>query len=194
MEQEKNEKVIAMYQAVWELIDEGCDIHKVKVSDITSRAGIGKGTAYEYFKSKDELLTKAMQYDYQRYCRSLECRLKEQQSFEEAFYTCFSWLEENTSHRRFAMQFFKEHKGTLEQEDPPPCDWKQYERTVGKLIELGKKEGLIRKELSFHLAALQVIAQIFGYFIYQESGQYQDKEELCQAREFFYENLVKSLR
>ena len=52
MENEKNKKVMAMYQAVWKLLDEGKDLHKLKVSDITECAGIGKGTAYEYFRSK----------------------------------------------------------------------------------------------------------------------------------------------
>ena len=45
MEIERNEKVLAMYRAVWQLLDEGRDLHKLKVSDITECAGIGKGTA-----------------------------------------------------------------------------------------------------------------------------------------------------
>ena len=40
-------KVLAMYGAVIDLINEGCDINTLKVADITTRAGIGKGTAYE---------------------------------------------------------------------------------------------------------------------------------------------------
>ena len=45
------QKVLALYQAVIEFINEGCDINTLKVADITGRAGIGKGTAYEYFSS-----------------------------------------------------------------------------------------------------------------------------------------------
>ena len=42
-----SQKVLAMYQAVIEFINEGCDINTLKVADITGRAGIGKvPTAY----------------------------------------------------------------------------------------------------------------------------------------------------
>ena len=51
-ENELKPKVRALYEAVLELLNENADISTMKVSDITSRAGIGKGTAYDYFKSK----------------------------------------------------------------------------------------------------------------------------------------------
>ena len=51
------QKVLALYQAVIEFINEGCDINTLKVADITGRAGIGKGTAYEYFSSKEEIIS-----------------------------------------------------------------------------------------------------------------------------------------
>lgn len=36
-----SQKVLAMYQAVIEFINEGCDINTLKVADITGRAGCG---------------------------------------------------------------------------------------------------------------------------------------------------------
>ena len=57
------EKVLLMYQAVSELLRNQNDIAKIKVADITSRAGIGKGTAYEYFSSKEELIANALMHD-----------------------------------------------------------------------------------------------------------------------------------
>ena len=41
-----SEKELLLYQAVIELLDEGMEVHQIKVSDITNRAGVGKGTAY----------------------------------------------------------------------------------------------------------------------------------------------------
>ena len=40
-----SEKELLLYQAVIELLDEGMEVHQIKVSDITNRAGVGKGTA-----------------------------------------------------------------------------------------------------------------------------------------------------
>ena len=44
-------KVLLMYQAVLQFMEEGADVASIRVSSITERAGIGKGTAYEYFDS-----------------------------------------------------------------------------------------------------------------------------------------------
>ena len=54
---EPSEKVQKMYEAISELVQEKKDIASLKVSEITSRAGIGKGTAYEYFSSKEEIIS-----------------------------------------------------------------------------------------------------------------------------------------
>ena len=48
-------KVTAMYRAVSTLLREDKDISEMSVSMITGLAGIGKGTAYEYFDSKEEI-------------------------------------------------------------------------------------------------------------------------------------------
>ena len=50
------EKVRLLYEAVLAMVTDGWDINRMKVSDITAQAGIGKGTAYEYFSSKEEIL------------------------------------------------------------------------------------------------------------------------------------------
>ena len=48
MNREYLPKEKAIYQAVIELFEEGADINNLTVAEITARAGIGKGTAYEY--------------------------------------------------------------------------------------------------------------------------------------------------
>ena len=59
-------KVISMYDAVGELISQGMDLNDITVLDITKKAGIGKGTAYDYFSSKEEIIAKALLYHIQR--------------------------------------------------------------------------------------------------------------------------------
>lgn len=60
--QEIPPKVLLMYEAVQQLIGEGMSVNEIRVSSITERAGIGKGTAYEYFDSKEEILVGAFIY------------------------------------------------------------------------------------------------------------------------------------
>ena len=46
----------ALYAAALRLIEQGCDPKAMKVQQIAEAAGIGKGTVYEYFSSKNEIL------------------------------------------------------------------------------------------------------------------------------------------
>ncbi len=57
-----SDKEIAIFNGIVELLDQGRQIHELKISDISAAAGIGKSTAYEYFSSKEELLRKATRY------------------------------------------------------------------------------------------------------------------------------------
>ena len=49
-------KALAVYEAVLDLLDGGADLNSITVSEIAERAGIGKGTAYEYFSSKEDMV------------------------------------------------------------------------------------------------------------------------------------------
>lgn len=55
-EEERRQRETAVYQAVLRLIGSGADITKLRVQEIAAEAGIGKGTVYEYFSSKEEIL------------------------------------------------------------------------------------------------------------------------------------------
>lgn len=50
------ERETAIYQAALGLIADGASPAAMKVQDIAQAAGIGKGTVYEYFSSKEEIL------------------------------------------------------------------------------------------------------------------------------------------
>ena len=59
MADDKKEKIFA---AVLELFKAGNRIKDIKVSDIANKAGIGKGSIYLYFASKDAVIVEAAKY------------------------------------------------------------------------------------------------------------------------------------
>ena len=61
------EKVRLMYEAVSQLLKGKQDLTSIKVQDITAKAGIGKGTAYEYFSSNQIVYIIAIYSDVLRY-------------------------------------------------------------------------------------------------------------------------------
>ena len=56
MSERNLQRETAIYQAALGLIAQGASPAAMKVQDIAQAAGIGKGTVYEYFSSKEEIL------------------------------------------------------------------------------------------------------------------------------------------
>jgi AcrR family transcriptional regulator len=81
-----SDKEIAIFNGIVELLDQGRQIHELKISDISAAAGIGKSTAYEYFSSKEELLRKATRYHVIREYEALRSFVAGHQDF----WTCLS--------------------------------------------------------------------------------------------------------
>lgn len=198
MEIEKNEKVLAMYHAVWQLIEEGKDIHKIKVSDITECAGIGKGTAYEYFRSKEEIVSKAMQYNTSLQFQMLYRRIQEQDSFRKGLEACFDWLSQTRDRRQLVIQFMRRTEGFLQIPDCFCKEQKEQNKTFMMIVEgilkdvvqLGRKEGLVREEIPDEFVTLQILSQLLGFFVYQE---FSDKIDIFKTKEFLCDNIIKSL-
>ncbi len=77
-------KVKAIYQAVFELFVEGADLNSLTVSEITKKAGIGKGTAYEYFSDKEEMIGRAICYNVEVFCGKIyEASKKEKTLYDK---------------------------------------------------------------------------------------------------------------
>jgi len=82
-EREIPTKVLMMYQAVEALIKEGADINDIRVSTVTEKAGIGKGTAYDYFDTKEDILACAILFYIRKAMEELEKALQTFDSFAE---------------------------------------------------------------------------------------------------------------
>lgn len=57
-----SEKEIQVYTAVFQLAKDGKDLKSLRVQDIADACDMGKGTLYEYFSSKDEIIEKTVEY------------------------------------------------------------------------------------------------------------------------------------
>ena len=87
LEKQYPPKVKAMYEAVLELFASGRELGTLKVSEITAKAGIGKGTAYEYFSDKEEMIGRAICYNVEVFCRKIyEGTRKEKNLYDKINY------------------------------------------------------------------------------------------------------------
>lgn len=202
MESEINEKVLAMYHAVWNLMDEGHDINKLKVSDITERAGIGKGTAYEYFRSKEEILERAVRYDAVLQYNGLAEKLEKQQTLKDSMECVFSWVEENIGRRRFIMQFLEMSAEMRKKsggnqfccvEEHMNHGFEAFRRLIGIMVEKGKQEGSIAPETSENHAQLTLLSQFMAFYVYLSVENPAEEATTRMTKDFLYGNIIKSL-
>ncbi len=76
-------KEAAILEAVFRLLNGGRAFHELTVSEIAAEAGIGKGTVYEYFPSKDAILENAVFYRLDQVVARCQTLLSLQKSFDE---------------------------------------------------------------------------------------------------------------
>lgn len=92
-------KVQLLYKAVIELLNEGADVNNLKISDITQKAGIGKGTAYDYFDSKEEVIGEGIIYYIGKFLSDADEAVKDISGFKESVNYLFDVLERNLDER-----------------------------------------------------------------------------------------------
>ena len=198
-----SQKVLAMYQAVIEFINEGCDINTLKVADITGRAGIGKGTAYEYFSSKEEIISSAILY-YVKVCfEKLQVISTGGRTFQQKINEVMDFIDEHVKEKQgvfFLIKIVLESYGIpknlkdeFEEVKRQRCESEKNEM-LDNLVKAGVKEGLIREENVFlQRAALET--QLSVYFMYCIATEKKMELDLEPGilRGYVYQNILKLL-
>lgn len=197
------EKEMLMYQAVISMVQEDYDINSIKVSDITSRAGIGKGTAYEYFSSKEEIIVKALLYDTYTHLKKIGARLKESKGYKEKFFLLLDYLEENLPHTKGVGSLMKIFAGTYEIKDDikreldkihdtTTCPLVYVENMIDRFMLQGLEEKLYVQQDKIIRRSV-FTTQITGYIYCIMNNYYEGELSKEVAREFSYQSIIKLL-
>lgn len=197
------EKVLLMYQAVIEMIGEGLDVNKMKVSDITTRAGIGKGTAYEYFSSKEEIIVGAILYDVECKNAQISRIVDAAGSFQEKFGKILDYMTEVFQEKETFCLLVRIGTGSYEIPESlhRECEKRQQEMgchmvedTAECLMRQGVAEGVIQEQNPC-LQRMAFVAQMVAFaslLVAKEKGQ-ELPISVEHGKEFVYQALVKSL-
>lgn len=76
-----NKKEI-IYRAVIDLLKNKTSLNNIKISDIAEYANIGKGTVYEYFKSKDDIINETVIYIIEENTNKIKTMIDMNQEFK----------------------------------------------------------------------------------------------------------------
>lgn len=191
-------KVLLMYQAVFQLIGEGMDPGKLHVSEITEKAGIGKGTAYEYFDSRDEIVVYAVVYQVQTVLDELEKGLLERESFQEQLrYMLDEISVQNERKNRFlklvhlltnSSEFSKQVRSVL---CSKPFAHYRPDRLLHKVMLAAVERGELRRDLPLDYMVYSMGGRVLAYMV-AVAAEGLDIE-LSEMKELVYRGVVDEL-
>ena len=159
-------KVTAMYRAVSTLLREDKDISEMSVSMITGLAGIGKGTAYEYFDSKEEIIVCALLYEIRTVTEQASHQIQTCPDLETQIHRMLLLVEEHSQCVDAIMAFLHlltDHskEGNLlrqriaEQKENGPVDL-----LVRQIIDSARAKGELREDIP-------LFSRFYCYLMYQ---------------------------
>lgn len=165
-------KVRLIYKAIEQLIAEEQDLNVVKVSTITDLAGIGKGTAYDYFETKDDMIACALIYQIKKISDSLSEALGKQENFAAQIDFLLDSIEKKNGKQQYFLRFMhvltenssycqlaREKMGTEQFGSFLP------KNVFGELVQRGMERGEIRRELPVDYVVCAIFAKMMTYMI-----------------------------
>lgn len=170
----KTDKIISIYHAVEDIIAEGVDLATMRVSDIAAKAGIGKGTTYEYFTSKEELVVKAMIYLVDSMTKRIISNMEKKDGFRDKFMLLLEEMEEKVKQRACILKYFHmlgdlnlcESMHDLLLDNDEEAENANPMRIIRYLLEEGKKEGLIGDKFSQSYMETVMFSKIIAFVVY----------------------------
>ena len=191
-------KVLQMYRAVVRLIAEGAEPAKLRVSTITEEAEIGKGTAYEYFDSKEEIVVCAVAHQMQTMIAVLEKELLRRRSFREQLEflldeistqeeqnNCFFRLVHlMTDNSEFSRQIRQRLESDAFRQYSPV---QMFRKVLGEAIERGE----LRKDIPLDYMVYTLGARVLAYMVAVSLGGIE--MTFSQMRELVYQGILDEL-
>lgn len=170
--QEIPQKVLSLYEAVQQLIGEGEDVNDIRVSSITDRAGIGKGTAYDYFDSKEEIIACAFIFYISRLSEEVNSRLLGMDSLEAQVNSMFDHLDME-SRRKYCFARFvhmmtdSSRISQLMQQKlkESPAGRRFPEHLFGRIIAQGQQRGEIRSDVPLDYLVYTIFCKMLTYMM-----------------------------
>lgn len=170
--QQYPEKEQRIFEGVLALAEGGADLHLLTVQDIARAAGIGKGTVYEYFTSKEDILAGTILYCIEAELDGAERVMQAETSFDGCLEGVGRLLGEVLEQRlvryRLMMDSLQrsvsaQPAGKYGQRVQVQCG--RLVRMAKRLVELGRAEGRIRPEYTEEYCLFVLRAALHGLVV-----------------------------
>ncbi len=195
------EKEVKIYIAVGELIKEGKDVSNLTISEISNRAGIGKGTTYEYFDSKEELIYKALHYFVIDSLKAVLLKMLNEGSFKDKFYSIMDYMWESRlgedtiqsimSFVRNLSPALKEVSVTENPEKYDPCTATAFiEMLLKQYLNSGFEEGIFTEKDEVYRKNVLSSQVLLFLFLMKDIREEERKKEI---EDYVYDGMIMLL-
>ena len=168
--------------------------HHAKVEEIAERAGVGKGTVYEYFKSKEELFAEMFKAGTTFYMQKLTDELNNTKSAADKILKIIDiHFRFMTDHRDLARLIMQEHREVGKY----LSDFMHEQRMAKiKMLESIVTDGIKQGEIEVvnpHVTAALIFGMIMaasGMYVFSPHAPSKD-EILASTREVLFKGILK---
>ena len=200
MNKEYLPKEKAIYQAVLALFEEGADLNSLTVSEITKRAGIGKGTAYEYFSDKEEMIAKALFYNTDIFCKHLYEGMTEKENLYAKIDFLLLTMEEQIGNTNCIFRLMlladnsmlsKRMRELMEEKklsgEMPVMD------IIEKILENEFQDGRIPSGERMEYLVISIFSKLLCFALWLEKGAQRKPEDRAAMRKLIAEGICREV-
>ncbi|MDR2044460.1 MAG: TetR/AcrR family transcriptional regulator [Clostridium sp.] len=198
-EEDLPEKVLLMYRAVMELLAEGADMNTIKVSAVTERAGIGKGTAYDYFDSKEEIIASAIAFQVKKITEEIFHGLKELDCFDRQAAYLLEQVAERLPKQDYFIRFVHMMTDTSsisrlfrERMEKETARKYRLDSVLRSVMEQAVRKGEIRGDLPVNYLVYALCARLIIYMLHiHTGGKTRDGLESGEFRALLHQGIME---
>ena len=179
---EKNQKRKDILTSAKTLFNEK-GFHNTKMEEIAVRAGVGKGTLYEYFKSKQDIFDESCIANVFLIKEGIKEISNKDISFKEKLVEIFDRKEKSMKCEDISIDGMLSHKNIISEKVVKTMLGHisdMYEIII-KIVDQGKQEGVVIKNIPSEVIACTVIGTMGEYYrlkLFKDDNQIIDKSVL----------------
>lgn len=195
-----SEKEIAIFNGVIKLIKSGIDPYLIRVQEIAAAANVGKGTIYEYFRTKEEAISKAILYYLHHEIETAYARIREKKVFQAKFEAFLDIVKEffdnnsSTLNLLLAAGGIQEFYSYLRHEQQELQEiTANVKRVIAHLLQSGYREGALNLQESPYYQHMAVHGAVSGFVQYLGQKELYAGTSVEEAKSVAYKLLLKAL-
>ncbi|MDD3429532.1 MAG: TetR/AcrR family transcriptional regulator [Oscillospiraceae bacterium] len=201
MQTDYSEKEILVFKGLEKLMNDGVNMYTVKVQDIAAAAGIGKGTLYEYFESKEQIIARALLYFLDTSTRHAQSCVDAAGTFEQKWQILMELSAQSVKQHKTTFQIMMSgvdtqqiYRYTQTYEPAMRAQTKRMEQLFSGVIKKGVTEGILSPNHPNAYIEQATAAALTGFAQYIcRNGQTINQNQIQQAKQYSYQMLVKML-